>query len=220
MRGWTIQDAIELYDVHAWGAGFVSVNEQGHVEIRPRGNGGPGIDLYELVDLPARRGLHVPLLIRFSDILAARIRSLCECFGSAIAEHQFKGRYRGGLPDQGQPAAPRRRGGGRLRARLRRRPRGRQQARAAGDPADHGQPGVADHLQRLQGPRVHRDRAARAEARPHADHRRRPLPRARPGDPGVARPRHPAAHRRARQARRARAPGAGTSRAATAASSA
>ena len=86
MRGWTIQDALELYDVHAWGAGFVSVNDQGRVEIRPRGNGGPGIDLYDLTLYLRGRGLHVPLLIRFSDILAARIRSLCECFGSAIAD--------------------------------------------------------------------------------------------------------------------------------------
>jgi arginine decarboxylase len=98
MRGWTIQDAIELYDVHAWGAGFVTVNEHGRVEIRPRGNGSTGIDLFDLVTYLRGRGLHVPLLIRFSDILAARIRDLCECFGSAIAEHQFRGRHRAVYP--------------------------------------------------------------------------------------------------------------------------
>jgi arginine decarboxylase len=98
MRGWTIQDALELYDVHAWGAGFVTINQKGNVEIRPRGNGGPGIDLADLVTDLRGRGLRVPLLIRFSDILAARVRNLCGCFASAIAEHHYRGRHRAVYP--------------------------------------------------------------------------------------------------------------------------
>ena len=98
MTGWQIQDAIDLYEVHGWGSGFFSVNQAGNVEIRPRGEGGPTIDLKDLVDDLQGRGLHVPLLVRFSDILAARIRSLCECFGAAIQEHQYKGRHRAVYP--------------------------------------------------------------------------------------------------------------------------
>ena len=98
MHGWTVQDALELYDVHAWGSGFFTINAKGHVEVRVRGNGGPGLDLHELVTYMQGRGLHLPLLIRFSDILAARIRGLCECFSSAIAEHQYRGRHRAVYP--------------------------------------------------------------------------------------------------------------------------
>jgi len=98
MHGWTVQDALELYDVHAWGSGFFTINDKGHVEVRVRGNGGPGLDLHELVTYMQGRGLHLPLLIRFSDILAARIRGLCECFSSAIAEHQYRGRHRAVYP--------------------------------------------------------------------------------------------------------------------------
>src|SRR5262245_61166928 len=98
MIGWSIQDALELYDVHAWGSGFFTINAKGHVEVRPRGNGGPGIDLADLVGYLQGRGLHVPLLIRFSDILATRIRSLCDSFASAIAEHQYRGRHRAVYP--------------------------------------------------------------------------------------------------------------------------
>ncbi len=98
MAAWTIQDAIELYDVHAWGSGFVTINAAGHVEIRPRGNGGPGVDLEELVQDLQGRGLHLPVLVRFSDILATRIRSLCDCFASAIGEHHYRGRHRAVYP--------------------------------------------------------------------------------------------------------------------------
>jgi arginine decarboxylase-like protein len=37
MHAWTVQDAIELYDVHAWGGEFVTVNRKGNIEVRPRG---------------------------------------------------------------------------------------------------------------------------------------------------------------------------------------
>jgi len=98
VRGWTIQDALELYDVDAWGSSFFTINPQGNVEVRPRGEAGPGIDLAELVTYLRHRGLHLPLLIRFSDILATRIRDLCACFESAIDEHHYKGRHRAIYP--------------------------------------------------------------------------------------------------------------------------
>ena len=98
MRGWTIQDALELYDVHAWGSGFFTVNRNGNVEVRPRGDRGPGIDLGELVTYLRGRGLHLPLLVRFSDILATRLRELCQHFEAAIEEHRYKGRHRAVYP--------------------------------------------------------------------------------------------------------------------------
>ncbi len=98
MRGWTVRDSAELYNVANWGAGFFAVNDKGHVEVRPNGNGGPGIDLLELVGDLERRGLRAPLLVRFSDILSSRVRGLCGAFGKAIEEYGFRGRYRGVYP--------------------------------------------------------------------------------------------------------------------------
>ncbi|MFP6663728.1 MAG: biosynthetic arginine decarboxylase [Deltaproteobacteria bacterium] len=94
MAGWKVQEAIELYDVHAWGAGFFTANQSGGIEVRPRGPAGPGIDLPELVDHLRRRGIKLPVLLRFSDILANRIESLCGSFRSAIKEHEYTGRHR------------------------------------------------------------------------------------------------------------------------------
>jgi len=98
MRGWTIRDSLELYLVQTWGAGFFTINESGRVEVRPGGNGGGGIDLLELVGDLERRGLRPPLLVRFSDILASRVKGLCAAFESAIHEYGYRGRYRGVYP--------------------------------------------------------------------------------------------------------------------------
>jgi len=98
MRGWTVRDSSELYNVGAWGAGFFDVNERGHVEVCVRGLNGPRIDLPDLVADLRQRGLRCPMLIRFSDILAARVRGLCDAFDHAIQEYGYKGRYRGVYP--------------------------------------------------------------------------------------------------------------------------
>jgi arginine decarboxylase len=48
-------------------------------------------------DLDAR-GLELPLLLRFSDVLKDRIKRINECFTKAIAEYDYKGSYRGVFP--------------------------------------------------------------------------------------------------------------------------
>ena len=46
----------------------------------------------------ARRGIGLPLLIRFSDVLKSRIVELNETFKRAIAEYGYKGDYKGVYP--------------------------------------------------------------------------------------------------------------------------
>ena len=69
LRAWTINDSIELYNVNGWGRDFFSINDAGDIEVTPGGPGSTRIDLKELVDDLLNRGLNLPLLIRFSDIL-------------------------------------------------------------------------------------------------------------------------------------------------------
>ncbi|MDH5307418.1 MAG: biosynthetic arginine decarboxylase, partial [Myxococcales bacterium] len=95
---WSIRKSLELYSVAAWGEGFFAINEAGHVAVQPRGAGGPCLDLLELVQNLEHRGLSAPLLIRFSDILASRVRGLAGAFQNAIDEYEYKGRYRGVYP--------------------------------------------------------------------------------------------------------------------------
>jgi arginine decarboxylase len=98
MRGWTIENSLELYNVPDWGAGFFSINQRGNVAVRPRLEPGPEIDLLELVKDLERRGLRTPLLVRFSDILASRVQGLANAFSHAIDEYGYGGRYRGVYP--------------------------------------------------------------------------------------------------------------------------
>ncbi len=97
-RKWTVADSAEVYGVKYWGNNYFSVSDAGNVQSHPSGVDGAKIDLKELVDEVARRGIGLPLLIRFSDVLKSRIVELNETFKRAIAEYGYKGDYKGVYP--------------------------------------------------------------------------------------------------------------------------
>lgn len=98
LRTWSVADSMELYNVRQWGQGFFSVNERGNVVVCSRGPDGPSVDLKELVDELRQRGIELPILIRFSDILRARIEQMNNAFARAISENNFQGAYMGVYP--------------------------------------------------------------------------------------------------------------------------
>ena len=86
IRAWTTEDSAALYNVPGWSSGYFRINDAGHVEVTPSGPDGPSVDLYDLVLDLQRRGLGMPLLMRFSDILHSRVKTLVGCFDNAIRE--------------------------------------------------------------------------------------------------------------------------------------
>ncbi len=92
-QGWGIEDALELYSVPAWSSGYFSINPAGHVVVRPDTTTAHEIDLLEVVQGLAERDLSAPVVIRFSDILAHRLRHLHAAFSQAIAENGYQNRY-------------------------------------------------------------------------------------------------------------------------------
>ena len=98
IRAWTTKDSTSLYNVSGWSSGYFRINDAGHVEVTPSGPDGGCVDLYDLIQDLQRRGLGMPLLMRFSDILHSRVKQLFDCFGSAIREYGYRGRYRGVFP--------------------------------------------------------------------------------------------------------------------------
>src|SRR5882757_4047055 len=94
-RKWTVADSSETYGIKAWSQGYFSINDVGHVVCHPQGPEAGTIDLKDLVDEVVRRGINLPLLIRFSDILKSRVVELHEAFRRAIADFNYKGDYRG-----------------------------------------------------------------------------------------------------------------------------
>lgn len=90
---WTITDARELYDVAAWGKGYFSIGDNGHVWVHPSKDPARSVDLKKLVDTLVLRGISLPILIRFGEILKHRLGELNQAFQSAISEHGYQGRY-------------------------------------------------------------------------------------------------------------------------------
>ncbi|MGR9106929.1 MAG: biosynthetic arginine decarboxylase, partial [Gammaproteobacteria bacterium] len=95
---WTIRDAEELYRIDGWGDSFFFVNQQGHVAVRADGECAHSIDLFELVRHLKQQGIAFPLLIRFQDLLRARVNRLNGAFASAIEESGYRNRYIGVYP--------------------------------------------------------------------------------------------------------------------------
>lgn len=95
---WMIEDSEKLYRIQGWGEPYFSINAVGHVTVSPKGDRGGSLDLRELVEALKGRNLELPLLIRFSDILADRIERLNACFAKAIARYNYPGRYQGVYP--------------------------------------------------------------------------------------------------------------------------
>src|SRR5262245_15453129 len=93
MDAWKVQDALEMYGVPLWGKGYFGINERGHVTIHPSKKPEQAIDLKELVDQLQERGIQLPILLRFTDILRHRVGEIYEAFKNAITEYGYVGDY-------------------------------------------------------------------------------------------------------------------------------
>src|SRR5579859_4904097 len=90
---WSIAEAAELYDVASWGKGYFSVGQNGHVWVHPDKDPNRALDLKELVDNLQLRGISLPILIRFGEILKHRLGEMHQAFQNAISENNYKGSY-------------------------------------------------------------------------------------------------------------------------------
>jgi arginine decarboxylase len=94
---WSVEQSAEIYGINNWGADYFNVSEAGEVIVHPHGNG-TGVSLRKIVDGLIDRGLDMPVLLRFSDILDSRIKQLHEGFSRAIDQFDYQGQYRGVYP--------------------------------------------------------------------------------------------------------------------------
>jgi arginine decarboxylase len=90
---WTNADATELYEIGRWGQGYFSIGEEGNVRVHPTKEPQRFIDLKSLTDQMVLRGIDVPILVRFSDILHHRLKDLHDAFQAAILQHGYQGKY-------------------------------------------------------------------------------------------------------------------------------
>ena len=91
--GWSVADALDTYGVRNWGKGYFGINPKGHVTVHPDKDPARSIDLKELVDQLTSRGIQLPILLRFSDVLRHRIGEIADAFKTARTEFGYQGDY-------------------------------------------------------------------------------------------------------------------------------
>ncbi|MGB0653095.1 MAG: biosynthetic arginine decarboxylase, partial [Thermoplasmatota archaeon] len=99
MPRFTLQDAQELYRVDDWADGHLRIGKNGTLEATPLGPGGPGLDLHQVVEELRQDGMTTPVVLRFPQVLAARVDRINQAFADALAANECgPARYRGVFP--------------------------------------------------------------------------------------------------------------------------
>lgn len=99
MKPWTIEDAQDLYRINEWGNGYFHIAETGEVEVRLKDKSPQSsISLLAIAKGLQERGMKLPVLLRFSNILDDRIQHINESFLTAIKDAGYQGTYRGVYP--------------------------------------------------------------------------------------------------------------------------
>lgn len=91
MNNNTLSDE-NLYNIENWGEGYFRINSKGNIEISKK-PGNQGVELQAIIDAADRAGLHLPLLIRCSDILHDRVQRIYQAFTQAREDSDYAGNY-------------------------------------------------------------------------------------------------------------------------------
>ena len=96
---WTKEKSEELYGIKNWGAGYFSISDGGEVLVNPsKDNESAAISLMDILSGIRERGLDMPVLLRFENLLDSQISFLNNSFSEAIKKLNYQGEYRGVYP--------------------------------------------------------------------------------------------------------------------------
>ncbi len=99
LERWRIENAVDLYHVKDWGAGYFDVDEDGTVVVTPqREKKQMRVSLMDIVSGLMDRGHQLPVLIRIENILDSQIREVHQSFRRAIKRFGYQGSFRGVFP--------------------------------------------------------------------------------------------------------------------------
>ncbi|GAA4857858.1 arginine decarboxylase [Luteimonas vadosa] len=93
MTTWSPDQARKTYSIPHWAEGYFDVDAAGRIIVQPDGPDGPTIPLPDVVDTALSQGAHLPLLVRFPDMLGDRLRKLQSAFAQAQADWEYTGGY-------------------------------------------------------------------------------------------------------------------------------
>ena len=89
MRKWRVEDSAELYNISGWGRQYFSINDKGHIQVKPREDLA-GVDLREVMDELQLKDITAPVLLRFPDILDNRVEKISHCFQNAAQKYGYE----------------------------------------------------------------------------------------------------------------------------------
>lgn len=100
VKNWTASDSAELYCVPDWSNGFFAVSKNGETTVRLVDSNGVAshVSLVNIMRELTERGTAAPVLLRFRDLLRARLDELNKSFAGAIRKANYQGVYRGVYP--------------------------------------------------------------------------------------------------------------------------
>jgi len=87
------EQALEIYGIENWGAGYFDVNRKGHLIVHPSDGDIRAADVKDIVEDLARRGIQTPVLLRFPQLVTAQVRKLQRAFRSSIREYEYQGSH-------------------------------------------------------------------------------------------------------------------------------
>ncbi|MBI1732926.1 MAG: biosynthetic arginine decarboxylase [Gammaproteobacteria bacterium] len=94
---WTVARSEALYRVSGWSDGFFHINDAGKVCVRVSDDS-PAMVIADIIAELRKRSIRLPALIRFQDVLRARVQRLHQAFNTAIADSGYSAPYRGVYP--------------------------------------------------------------------------------------------------------------------------
>lgn len=91
---WTTEQSRQRYNLSGWSDGYVDINAEGHLVVRPNGSDRTiEVDLCELAGEIRESGLSWPVLIRCGGIIRDRLDRLCGAFAQAREQLAYRGDY-------------------------------------------------------------------------------------------------------------------------------
>ncbi|OGQ97306.1 MAG: arginine decarboxylase [Deltaproteobacteria bacterium RIFOXYD12_FULL_57_12] len=99
LERWTIENSVDLYGIRTWGAGYFNVSKNGDVVVTPLPEKKDvAVSLMDIISGIKDRGLDMPVLLRFQNILDSQLSRLHESFRTAIELVGYQSQYKGVYP--------------------------------------------------------------------------------------------------------------------------
>lgn len=99
----TLEETIQTYGIENWGAGFFDVNKKGNLIVHAAEGDTAAADVKEVIDDLLRRGVKLPVILRFPQLLSYQVRKLYTAFQNSIKEYDYRGAHLGVFPMKVNP---------------------------------------------------------------------------------------------------------------------